>query len=72
MQQIHTFSMNKFLHGSFEFIIESCNSRAAELSIADMRSSVPSVINNSERLIVSCRQQRSNIDEFVNGIKQMK
>jgi hypothetical protein len=38
------------LHGSFELIIESCNSREAELSIADMRSSVPSVINNSDRL----------------------
>ncbi len=44
------FRLNKFLHGSFELIIDSCNSREAELSIADMRSSVPSVINNSERL----------------------
>ena len=38
------------MHWSFELIIESCNSREAELSFADMRSSVPSVINKSDRL----------------------
>jgi len=61
------FRWNKFLHGIFEFIIENCNSRKAELSIADMQSSVPSVINNSEQLIVWCMQQRKDIDEFING-----
>ena len=68
------FRWNKFLHWSFELIIESCNSREAELSIADMRSSVPSVINNSDRLFFFMQatkeeyrsiDKRNKIDELV-------
>ena len=68
------FRWNKFLHGSFELIIENCNSREAELSIADMRSSVPSVINNNDRLFFFMQatkeeyrsiDKRNIIDELV-------
>ena len=46
------FRWNKFVIGSFEFTIESCNSCLTELSIDDMWSSVPSVIISREWLVV--------------------
>ncbi len=51
------FRWNKFLHGSLELIIDSCNSCFALSSIADIRSSVPSVISRRERLFDSVHKQ---------------
>ncbi len=66
------FLWNKFLHGSLEFIIDSCNSRFALSSIADIRSSVPLVINSREQLVVlvgkqnESKQMNSYIQNIIN------
>ena len=53
------------MHGSLEFIVDSCNSRLALSSNADIQSSVPLVIDRRERLVVSVDNKQINIDELV-------